>query len=84
MRFTFSCLCASIMHNGQGIKSLFSENGIGWNSEGQTGATRQRADLDKLRIPADEREAADLDVSREESCFALFCRCGLWTRVRER
>ena len=28
------------------------------------GATRRRADLDKLRIPADEREAADLDVSR--------------------
>lgn len=45
-------------------KISFSENGIGWNSECQSGATRRRADLGKLRIPADEREAADLDVSR--------------------
>ena len=50
----------------------FSENGIGWNSECQTGATQRCADLDKLRIPADEREATHLDILGEESCFALF------------
>ena len=46
-------------------KISFSENGIGWNSECQSGATRRRADLGKLRIPADEREAADLDALRK-------------------
>ena len=72
------CFCASIIHNGQGIKSLFSENGIGWNSEGQTGTTRRRADLDKLRIPADEREATHLEII-EVCCFAL---CVFWGGVK--
>ena len=66
------------MHNGQGIKSLFSENGIGWNSEGQTGATRRRADLDKLRIPADEREATDLDIRYIEGRRLLCAFLSLW------